>query len=118
MNLNRVAIACVAPIALSLTALSAPAFAQNPSSFERAVLAELDPSIRTEVERRATGGNSVMSVVGTMLLNNYYKAGARKPGQALNVVAVDFSRGAVVFRRAANVFEVQRFDPRTLRLLR
>lgn len=119
MNLSRAAIAFVAPIALSFTA-SAPALAQasSHSAFERAMLAELDAPTRAEVERRATAGNSVVGVVGTMLLNNYYKAGARRPGQALTVVAVDFSRGAVVLRRAANVFEVQRFDPKTLRILR
>lgn len=120
MNLSRAAIACVAPIALSLTALSGPALAQasSHSAFERAMLAQLDAPTRADVERRATAGNSVLNVVGTILLNNYYKAGARNPGQAVSVVAVDFSRGAVVFRRAPNVLEVQRFDPRTLRMMR
>jgi hypothetical protein len=118
MNFSRVAISCVAPIALSLTALSSPAFAQAPSSFERAMLAELDATTRADVERRATAGNTVKGVIGTILLNNYYAAGARRPGHPLTVVAIDFSNGVVVFRRAANVFEVQRFNPQTLRLLR
>lgn len=119
MNLSRVALFSIAPIALNLAVPAAPALAQaSPSAFERAMLAELDASTRAEVERRATAGNTVKGVIGTILLNNYYAAGARRPGQALTVVAVDFSLGIVVFRRAANVFEVQRFDPRTLRLLR
>jgi hypothetical protein len=82
------------------------------------MLAELDAPTRADVERRATAGNTVLNVVGTILLNNYYKAGARHPGQAVSVAAVDFSRGAVVFRRAPNVLEIQRFDPRTLRMIR
>lgn len=120
MKLSHFAIAFVAPIALNLAAVSAPAAAQpaTPSSFERAVLAQLNAQTRAEVQKRAVGGNSVMEVVGTILLNNYQKAGARNPGEALSVAAVDFSRGVVVIRRAANRFEVQRFDPRTLRLLR
>lgn len=120
MKLSRIASACVAPILLHLTALSAPALAQpsSPSAFERAMLAELDARTREEVESRATAGNSVMGVVSTILLNNYQAAGARTRGAALSVVAVDFSRGMVVIRRAPNAFEVRRFDPRTLRLLR
>lgn len=120
MNVGRFASACIAPIALSLAATAAPVSAQNtsPSAFERAMLAELDAPTRAEVERRAVQGNSVVGVVGTILLNNYQEAGPRNPGEALEVVAVDFSRGVVIIRRAPNTFELRRFDPRTLRLLR
>jgi hypothetical protein len=120
MNLSRVAIICAAPMLLGLSAMSSPALARaaSPSAFERAVLAQLDPTVRANVEKRATHGNSVMEIIGTMLLNNYYKAGARHPGQALNVVAVDFTRGVVVFRRSPNELESQRFDPKTLQFLR
>ena len=117
--LSRVAIVLAASVTLPLTALSSPASAQTASSaFERAMLDELDTPTRAEVESRATAGNTVIGVVGTILLNHYQEAGARNPGGALEVVAIDFSRGVVVIRRAANVFEVQRFDPRTLRLIR
>ena len=117
MNLSRVAIACAAPVLLSFTIPSAPAFAQAaPTAFERAMLAELDSATRADVQRRATGGNTVKGVIGTILMNNYYKAGARNPGQAVTVAAVDFSLGTVVFQRAPNVFELRRFDPRTLRM--
>jgi hypothetical protein len=119
MNFRRVAIACVAPLTLQLATLSAPALAQRstPTSFERAMLAQLDAPTRAEVTRRATGGNTVLNVVGTILLNNYQAAGPRNPGEALTVVAVDFARGVAVLRRAENAFEIVRFDPRTLRLL-
>ena len=118
MNLSRVAIACAAPILLSFSVSSAPALAQasTPTAFERAMLAELDDATRADVERRATAGNTVKGVIGTILMNNYYKVGARRPGQAVTVAAIDFSLGAVVFQRAPNVFELRRFDPRTLRM--
>jgi len=108
-----------ARIAIALAALSLPAsaFAATPA-FERALLAELDTTTRAEVERRATGGNTVTGVVGTILLNNYQAAGPRNPGESVEVVAVDFGRGAAVIRRGTNVFEVVRFDPRTLRVQR
>lgn len=120
MTLNDLKIAMICPMALSLATLAPAAMAQpaTPSSLDRAVLAQLDAPTRADVEKRAVRGNTVTGVVGTILLNNYYAAGARKPGQALTVVAVDFSRGAVVFRRSANVFEVQRFNPHNLQLQR
>lgn len=120
MNVIRFAVTCAAPLGLFATTLSAPVLAQSstPTQFERAMLAQLDSSTRAAVESRAVSGNTVMNVVGTILLNNYYQAGARNPGQALTVVAVDFSRGVVVLRREPNFFEIERFDPQTLRILR
>lgn len=120
MNLVRIALTCAAPFGLLAAALSAPVQAQSstPTEFERAMLEQLDASTRAEVENRAVSGNNVMNVVGTILLNNYYEAGARNPGQAITVVAVDFSRGVVVLRREPNFFEVERFDPKTLRIQR
>lgn len=118
MKLGRIVTACIAIAALPLVAAS-PALAQGASSaFERAMLDELDSATRAQVEQRATAGNSVIGVVSTILLNHYQEAGARNPGAALEVVAVDFSRGVAVIRRAPNTFEVQRFDPRTLQLIR
>lgn len=120
MNFNRATMALVAPVVFGFAVLSAPASAQTatPSGFEQAMLAQLDATTRASVEQRAVDGNTVMGVVGTTLLNNYYEAGARKPGEALSVIAVDFTRGIVVFQRAIGLFEVQRFDPQTLRLQR
>ena len=118
MKLSRVAIACLAPLTLSLTVLPAPALAQAPSAYERAILVGLDATTRAEVERRATGGNTVSGVVATKLLNNYQQAGPRTPGAAVTVVAVDFERGAVVLREAPDVLVLERFDPRTLNIQR
>lgn len=117
MLVSRIAFACIAPLALSVAA--APALAQGgPTAFERGVLAQLSPAVRADVEKRATGGNTVLNVVGTMLLNNYYGSGATTPGQAFTVVAVDFGRGAAVLKRDPNTFDVVQFDPATLRIKR
>lgn len=119
MPASRLAFACLAPLALGAAAWSAPALAQSsPTTFERAMLAQLNEATRAAVEQRATGGNSVTNVIGTMLLNNYYEAGARNPGEALTVVAVDFGRGVAVLRRDPNTWEVVRFDSQTLRVQR
>lgn len=117
-NILKIAVAAQMAMGIALATPSASAQPAGSSSFDRAVLAQLDAPTRAEVEKRAVKGNTVTGVVGTMLLNNYYAAGARKPGEALTVVAVDFGRGSVVFRRSANVFEVQRFNPSNLRLQR
>ena len=118
MKLSRVAIFCLAPVALSFTALPAPALAQSPSSYERAILEGLDSATRREVQQRATAGNTVSGVVATKLLNNYQHAGPRTPGAAVTVVAVDFVRGAVVLREAPDVLVLERFDTATLNILR
>ncbi|TCM18166.1 hypothetical protein EDF56_105517 [Novosphingobium sp. PhB165] len=121
MNFNRVTLSCAALIAVNLAALPTPSLAQpaaTPTAFERAMLSVLDAPTRAQVEKRAVHGNTVSGVIGTILLNNYYGAGARNPGQALSVAAVDFGRGTVIFRRAPNVLELQRFDPHTLRMIR
>jgi len=118
MKLSRVAILCLAPVSLSLAALPAPVLAQAPSSYERAILEGLDAATRTEVQGRATAGNTVSGVVATKLLNNYQHAGPRTPGAAVTVVAVDFVRGAVVLREAPDTLVLERFDTRTLNIQR
>ncbi len=120
MHATRTAFACAAPLVLGAMAWSAPALAQRstPTAFERGVLAQLDSATRGRVEQRATDGNTVLNVVGTMLLNNYYVSGARSPGEALTVVAVDFGKGVAVLKREPNTFEVVPFDPQTLRIRR
>lgn len=117
-NVLKIAVAAQMALGMAVATPSLAAQAATNSSFDRAVLAQLDAPTRAEVEKRAVKGNTVTGVVGTMLLNNYYAAGARKPGEALTVVAVDFGRGSVVLRRAPNVFEVLRFNPRNLRVQR
>lgn len=116
MLASRIAFACAAPLALGAVAWSAPALAQERTGLERAVLAQLNASTRAQIEGRATGGNTVMNVVGTALLNNYYQAGARSAGEALTVVAIDFAKGIAVLKREPNTFEIVPFDPATLRI--
>jgi len=121
MNLNRLAISCAAPIALGFGVLAAPAEAQTATAsaaFERAMLQEMDAPTRASIEQRATGGNTVAAVIGTTLLNNYYGAGARNPGAALTVIAVDFARGVAVLGNNSETFQIIQFDPKTLQLKR
>ena len=119
MILTRFAIACVAPITLSLAVLSAPAMAQTATAstaFERAMLAEMDTSTRAAVSGRATGGNTVAAVVGTTIINNYEARGAKHPGRALTIIAIDYDRGVAVLGYDQETFEVIHFDQKTLRL--
>jgi hypothetical protein len=117
MKLARLAFALAAPLALQFTAMPAPAFAQSgPTAYERAILAGLDSPTRTEVQRRARGGDNVTGVVAIILLNNYQSAGPTSPGEAVSVVAVDFARGTVVLRKGADELVLHRFDPATLHI--
>ena len=119
MSFTRIAIACAAPVALSLGALSTPALAQTATAsaaFERAMLGEMDEATRAAVTGRATGGNTVAGVIGTILINNYEAAGAKHPGKALTVIALDYARGVVVLGLDEDTDEVVHFDPKTLRL--
>ena len=113
MTFTRLAVACAAPIALALTA---PAVAQTSPAFERAMLGEMDAATRADVEKRASGGNTVSGIIGTILLNRYEAAGAKKPGEALTILAVDFARGVAVLGHDQDTYEIIRFNPKTLEL--
>jgi hypothetical protein len=64
------------------------AFAKMPTPFQQAELAQLSPTVRSQVEARMTGKQTVRGIVETMLLNNIAKLFAAK-----RVVAVDFEIG-------------------------
>jgi len=119
MTFTRLAFACATPIALSLAVLSAPAIAQTATAstaFERAMLAEMDATTRANVSGRANGGNTVAAVIGTILINNYEARGAKHPGQALTIIAIDYDRGVAVLGSNQETFEVIHFDKKTLHL--
>lgn len=67
------------------------AMAQGSPAYNQALLAELSPEKRAEVQARATQGNSVQEVLEVDLLNNIK---ARYP--ANRIVALDFGRGVAV----------------------
>jgi hypothetical protein len=97
--------------------IAAPALAQTPSpAMQRAILDGLNAETRGEIERRATGGNSVYEVLRITLLNNMQLANLIQPGQAplSEVVAIDFVRSHAVFRQG-EALRVINFDPQTLR---
>ena len=77
----------------------------------------MDAATRAEVEKRATGGNTISGVIATTLLNDNQMARHGKAGGAISVVAVDFVRGVVVIQNGPNEYEPVRFDPKTLRIL-
>jgi hypothetical protein len=66
------------------------ALAEVPTPFQQAELAQLSPAMRSQVETRMTGKQTVRGIVETMLLNNISKLFAAK-----RVVAVDFEIGVV-----------------------
>ena len=119
MNVRQVLVACAAWAAIGVVAISVQAQTPPPPApspaFERAYLTEMDAATRAEVEKRATGGNTVSGVIATMLLNSNQMA---KHGQAgaISVVAIDFVRGVVVIQKGPNQYEPVRFDPKTLQV--
>lgn len=100
----------MARIAGFAAVLASPsAFAAPSPAFQQAILAELSPQTRAEVQRRATGGNSVYEVLAVVLLNNLQLAGT----PLAEVVAVDFGRERAVVKVGDN-YRVVNFDSSTL----
>ena len=91
--------------------IAATAYAQSPTALEQAELAGLSPDLRSQVQARATGGNSVTEVLQVMLLNNIK---AKHP--ASQIVAMDWGRGVAVVNVAAGGTAVVHFDPTTLQI--
>src|SRR5215475_15064315 len=73
--------------------LAATAYAQSPTALEQAELAGLSPELRSQVQARAVGGNSVTEVLQVMLLNNI-----KIKHQASQIVAMDWGRGVAVVK--------------------
>ena len=120
MRLRRFVLAGAALVAMGALA---PVMAQTPApaprlspAFERAILNEMAPATRAEVQKRAaSGGNTVQGVIATMLLND--ASMVKGNAGAVTVVAIDFVRGVVVVQTAPNQYQPVRFDPKTLKIL-
>src|SRR5690348_6428999 len=71
---------------LGVLALPVQVQAQTPPpptpspAFERALLGEMDAATRTEVEKRATAGNTISGVIAATLLNDNQMARHGKAG--------------------------------------
>ena len=120
MSLRNIVVACVALAAMGVIARSVQAQTPPPPTpspaFERAFLDEMDAATRADVEKRATGGNTISGVIATMLLNSNQMTKHGKAGGALTIIAVDFVRGVVVVQNGPNSYEPVRFDPKTLQV--
>jgi hypothetical protein len=95
-------------LAVTLLA-SGAAFANEPTAFEKAELAQLSPQLRTQVEARITSGQTVRGILETMLLNNTALDLA-----ANKVVAVDFQTGVEVVEGPNGQIKAFPFDVATL----
>jgi len=82
-----------------------------PGALEQTDLAGLNPDLRTQVQARATDGNSVTEVLQVMLLNNIK---AKQP--ANQIVVMDWRKSVAVVEAAAGGMSVVHFDPKTLQL--
>jgi len=89
-----------------LAVATSPAVAAPSPAFQQAILAELDAATRAEVQRRATGGNSVYEVLAVILLNNLQLADA----SGASVIAVDFGREVAVVQQGTQPLRVIRFN--------
>ena len=120
MNVRHVLTACVAWAAIGVMALSVQAQTPPPPTpspaFERAYLTEMDDATRAEVEKRATGGNTISGVIATMLLKSSQMATHSKADTPITVVAIDLILGVVVIQNGPNQYEPVRFDPKTLKV--
>jgi hypothetical protein len=102
-------------LAVAAAALAAPAaWAQPSPAFQRAILAEVSPQTRAEIQRRATGGNSVSEVMAVILLNNLSLANTPNA----KVVAVDFTRETAVVDVPGEGLKVIKFNPKNLTIRR
>lgn len=91
---------------------TAPSWAQTMSAHERAVLASVTPTLRTEIEMRAKQpGQKVSEIIDTILLNKISLAFANG-----KIVATDYEKGVVVVEGPGGLLRVFRFDVVTLDL--
>ena len=115
MNVRDLVVACVAWAAIGVMALSVQAQTPPPPTpspaFERAYLSEMNDATRAEVEKRATGGNTISGVIATMLLNSSQMAKHGKAGRRYRSSPSTF-RGVVVIQNGPNQYEPVRFDPK------
>jgi hypothetical protein len=104
---RRMALAACAAALIGVTA----GYAQAATRLEQAELAGLSPEIRSQVQARAVGGNSVTEVLQVMLLNNI-----KIKHEASLIVALDWAKGVAVVQLPNGGLAVVQFDPKTLQI--
>ena len=104
---HRRTLALIAAAAIAVA--TTPARAASYTKLEEAELAQLTPDLRSQVEARITGGQTVRGILETMLLNNVSALFA-----AQRVEAVDFEKGVVVVAMPNGNLRSVTFDVTTL----
>jgi hypothetical protein len=104
IGLSRIATTLVVMLLASNSA-----FSYDATAFEKAELAQLTPQLRSQVEARMTGGQTVRGVLETMLLNNISQLFA-----ANRIVAIDSDKGVAVVEGANGQVRAFNFDVATL----
>jgi hypothetical protein len=89
--------------------LPGAAFAAEPTALQKAELYQLRPQVRSQVEGRMTGQQSVRGILETMLLNNTSLLFATN-----RVVAIDFDKGVEVVEGKNGEIKAFPFDIETL----
>jgi hypothetical protein len=87
------------------------AYGQSPNALEQAELAGLSPELRSQVQARAVGGNSVTEVLQVILLNNI-----KIKHPASQIVAMDWARGVAVVKLPKGGIRAVHFDPTTMQI--
>lgn len=123
---HRIAIAAGAALTAATLLAPLPGSAQpTPAgqaaaeAIARAEIGYLTPAVRAEVERRATGGNTLRGVMATMLLNSASEVAAQMGGLTgtAQIVAADFVLGRLVVRYGDRLVDLP-FDQTTLTVRR
>ena len=83
--------------------------ARETTAFQKAEMDQLSPNLRSQVEARMTGEQSIRGILETMLLNNTSLMFATK-----RVVAVDFDKGVEVVEGKNGEIKAFPFDIATL----
>jgi hypothetical protein len=105
LNCRTIALTACAAVLIGVSVANA----QSPTALEQVELAGLSSELRTQVQARAVGGNSVTEVLQVMLLNNI-----KIKHPASQIVAMDWSKGVAVVKLPRGGMRAVQFDPTTL----
>jgi len=106
---NTIGYSAAAGVLAATILMSGAAFAYEATALEKAELAQLTPQLRSEVQARLSGEQTVRGILETMLLNKISLIFASD-----RVVAVDFDKGVAVVEGKDGKIMTFPFDVTTL----